>query len=125
MNKFQVLICKMYLIIYKYNGNYKQFLMNKEDLINVRLFSLFIIKFAIVFIVPYKFYLVPYLTSSEKKIAIFIYLIFTSLLAIKIVKYSAKNNTNVNLDWREGKVRLVYYIWHIGVISLFLFLAQL
>lgn len=112
MNKFQVLICKMYLILYEFHIDYKPFLMNKEGLIATRMVFLFFMKLFLMLTLLHSIgFNISFLQSDWIFVILFVY----SLLVLRLSKYCNKNMRQVRLDLTRKKIKLIYYFWHLSL----------
>ncbi len=117
MNKFQIIICKMYHVVYLYHKNYKTFLMDRRDYSGSRLGVLFAIKFAFTYFLIRKYNIMEMESKSEIELFSILYLIIVFILIDRIVSFSKKNYEKVSINLSQKKVKLIYYLWHFILIG--------
>lgn len=117
MNKFQVLICKMYRLIYLSNDNYKHFLYKREDFCKIDLTFLLMFKSVFVMVLLIRLGLFNDLTDFDKDAMIVTYGITMFISTTKISNYCHENFDKVSLKIKKSKIKLVYYLWHIITIA--------
>lgn len=117
VNKFQVLICKMYLLVYLYHKDYKTFLMDRKSYSEARLGVLFALKFSFILLFFYKYIIPNSISESEENLILIIYILTGYFIVDKIGSYARKNYKKVSLNISQKEVKIIYYSWHIALIG--------
>lgn len=122
VNKFQVLICKMYLLVYLYHKDYKTFLMDREAYSGSRFGVLLGIKFSYLYYFFRNYINYNYVSNTDKKLLLFILIIVVFLIIERTVSFSKKNYKKVSLNISRKEVKIIYHFWHFALVGLLIFL---
>ena len=124
VNKFQVLICKMYLVVYLYHKDYKRFLMDRKSYFEARLGVLFALKFSFILLFFYEYITPNSISESEENLILVFYILSGYFIVDNIGSYARKNYEKVSLNISQKEVKIIYYSWHIALVG-FLILEEL